>query len=290
MENLFSWAGVFSLREIMLQKAFIYQNPFFLYNAIVTFNSIFLLKYKGFIMKKLFGFCGVAVLCFTLFSCASSKVPLSDIGSTSILAVVGSSAVPYYEMVDGEYVDNDGLINQAVNAVFGQDNPEITGAKDRVDLCVDTMELLLEENAGLTVIPKDTLVNSNSYKEFSNDIFGFLETYVYATDYKKITELNGKKARILMNEIGSNSLITAKFDFYKYLVDGSKLKGNIGAYLDAEFCLYDKTGKLIIQEEVKIYSTDKTEVSLTKYDNQVLCDMFPELIEQAVNTFIVNHL
>ena len=247
------------------------------------------MKIKKF-MLRFSGFLGVFIWLTALLGCGSTKVNVSECGSIVVFSVTGSMSVPYIEEKDDEYKDMDGLLTKSANAIFSRDNPEIAGARDRVDFCVDELQLLFEETAGLRVVPKETLLESETYKNMSAGILGYLETEVYATGYKMINEIGSKRARILMSEIGADSMISADFKFNKIITEGTELKGRIAAVVTATFNLYDSRGKNVIQDTIEVQSQQTVEIDFLNYDKQALVDLFPELVDQAINTFIVKNM
>ena len=93
-----------------------------------------------------------------------------------------------------------------------------------------------------------------------------------------------------MNEIGADSMISADFKFNKIIAEGTKFKGQVAAVVTATFNLYDSRGKNVIQDTIEVQSQQTVEIDFLNYDKQALVDLFPELVDQAINTFIVKNM
>lgn len=241
-------------------------------------------------MRKSLFFVPAALAVVFFFGCSSTKQPLMSYGPVGILSVTGSVNLPYYEDEVETEITGDGLLSKSITSVIYRDNPEITTAQTRLDYCIETMEKLISENAGIEVIGKEQFLASPVYQGFHQSVLSFADPLVYPTNYKKISELGAKNARLLMNDIGANSLLTANFKFYKTLVDGTKYKGKISVRIEADFTLYNSSGKAVLTDSVSCSSFETTDIDMLKYDKNAIVNMIPALTEEAVSKFVVRHL
>lgn len=85
------------------------------------------------------------------------------------------------------------MITNSINKIFGKNNPEIQTAQDRINYADEQFAYLLETNMGITVVPKDKIINSKQYKAITPSIFTFSDTKIYADNYKKIDEIGSQK-------------------------------------------------------------------------------------------------
>ncbi len=244
-------------------------------------------------MKKSVSLMLTGALLSALFTgCASTSFSIAESGPYAIMSVSSNVNVPYYsdEVRDDEYGTEDGLISNAVNKFLGKNNPEIISAEDRVNLASDRLKALLEENGGVQVIDYDKVIESQQYSSIKEGLIGFTDVKLRAYDYKSIDSIGSKKARLLMKETDSKNLIFATFTFKKRIVKGSKLGGQICAYAAANFSVYNERGKNIINDDFEVQSAETIEISKLSYDKDELVELFPDLIDQLINQFIVKYM
>ena len=119
---------------------------------------------------------------------------------------------------DDDYKDLDGMITNSINKIFGKNNPEIQTAQDRINYADEQFAYLLETNMGITVVPKDKIINSKQYKAITPSIFTFSDTKIYADNYKKNDEIGSQKTKLLLRELNAKSTIFVTFTFNKKVV------------------------------------------------------------------------
>ena len=94
-----------------------------------------------------------------LSSCISNNFAIKANEPVAILSVRGTLNVPWLEERDDDYKDLDGMITNSINKIFGKNNPEIQTAQDRINYADEQFAYLLETNMGITVVPKDKIIN-----------------------------------------------------------------------------------------------------------------------------------
>ncbi|MDO5761003.1 MAG: hypothetical protein Q4Q06_08245 [Bacteroidota bacterium] len=99
-----------------------------------------------------------------LSNCISNNFAIKANEPVAILSVRGTLNVPWLEERDDDYKDLDGMITNSINKIFGKNNPEIQTAQDRINYADEQFAYLLETNMGITVVPKDKIINSKQYK------------------------------------------------------------------------------------------------------------------------------
>lgn len=249
------------------------------------------LKMKKYLISVLFA---VAFLPF-FGSCASTNYSLLESASPmAVLGVSGNTHVPYYssEVRDDEFGEEDGLISNAVNAFFGKNNPEILTAADRVDFAEDAFRRLMMENAGVEVVDKKIVMNSPTFAGIGkNSVLAFTDVKIRGKGYKFMDDIGSKKARLIMAETGAKSLVFMSFTFKKMILgDGTNFKGDLAARGDMNILVYNDQGKKVIEDNFTVISANTTELYMTKYDKEAIVEMFPDVIEQLINKFIVKYL
>lgn len=243
-------------------------------------------------MKKSFLLLSIAAgISVFLTGCASTNFSISESGPFAIMSVSSNISVPYYsdETRDDEYGTEEGLLGNALTKFLEKNNPEILTALDRVDLCDSEIKRLMEENAGVSFIEKETVLDCEHYRKLMEGLTGYTDVYLRADGYKSIDSIGSKNARLIMSETGAKNLIFAHFVFKKKIVKGSKLSGDICAYASANFSVYDEKGKMILSDDFEVTSLETVHISMLDYDKDALVEMFPDLIDQLINQFIVKY-
>lgn len=240
--------------------------------------------------KEFLCFILVVIVSLLLSSCISNSFSIETNNPVAILSVRGTLNVPWLEERDEDYQDLDGVLTNSINKLFGKNNPEIQTAQDRIDYADERIAQLLEENAGITVLPKEQVISSEQYKSITQSVFAVADTKVYANGYKKIDEISPKKSRLLLKELGGESTIFADFTFNKVVVDGSKLKGKITAHITMNIDVYDSHGNHKVMDTFQADSSTLLEISKDDYDRDALVELFPDLTDLVINQFIVKYL
>ena len=241
-------------------------------------------------MKKIKIFFTI-ILASTLFtSCVSNKIVLSDYTPMAVLSVRGNQSIPWKEERDEDYQDLDGVITSSMNKLFGKSNPEIQTNKDRINYADERFAYLLEENVGISVVPKENVINAENYKSINQSVFAIADTKIYADDYKKIEELSNQKTKLLLRELNAGSSVFITFTFNKIIVEGSKLKGTMTASVTMDIDIYDNRGRQKLMDSLTAESSTLLEISKDKYDKDALVELFPDLIDLVINQFAVKYL
>ncbi|MGI5058505.1 hypothetical protein [Treponema pectinovorum] len=224
-----------------------------------------------------------------LAGCASSKVTLSDCSPIAILTVNGNATI--YKIEDtGEINDeSDGLINDVINKKFNISDAERLTAQDRVDFAADYLSKSLADIAQLTVIEREKVVASRYYKKDKN-VFDYLSTQKSAYNYNfNMANIGSKNARLLGKEIGAKSLISLGFEFRKKEEILSR-ELQMVPVLVMNVNLYNSYGKILIKDSITLSGTKGAVIINSNYDRDEFVNLFPELIETAINQFIVSLL
>ena len=223
--------------------------------------------------------------------CSSTKViNIADLSPVAIVNVAANQTLPYYsdETREDEYGDDEGVLTVTVNKFLAKENPEFLTRLDRVDYADEVLAKTLVEIAGCEVVDKDKVIDSDTYKSLGNSPLALLDTRCRAIDYKVFYDINGKKARLLEKEVGAKSLVLLEFKFNKMLMKGSKLSGKLGGRAEMTAKVYDDKGKLIINKDYLSTSFDTIEISKLNYDRDALVELFPPLIENLINQFVLD--
>ena len=247
-------------------------------------------------MKKILSLIISAFVVGTFFGCASSKVAINEYESIAVIGVTGNKNLS--EQVDStlarsgdEDSDDTSLLSSLVDKIFHGDSPELLTAQDRVDYAEEYFRHALEDIAGLNVATKEQVVESDEYKNSIKNILGLMDIWISATDFdKNLYSIGSKKARIIMKELGVNSLVAAEFRFNKVLADESKVKTTVRAQVIMDVILYDSRGRKSVINQYEAISQESLPVRKFKYDEEALVELYPPIIENVINKFIVDNI
>ncbi len=79
--------------------------------------------------------------------------------------------------------------------------------------------------------------------------------------------------------------------FKKYIKgNGDNLKADLGAMGTMNVIMYNSNGKKVIDDQFTVISNESVEMYLTKYDKDAMVELFPDVIDQLINRFIVKYL
>jgi len=244
-------------------------------------------------MKKIINFLTASAGMLFLFAgCSSTPFMVQDMGSVAIISISSNMNVPYEldQVRDDEYGTEEGMVSNAVNGFFGKNNPEILCGPDRLTYADESLRRLLSENAGVQVIDKETVLNSDTYSAIGEGILGYTDVKIRGDGYKSLDYLATKKTRMLCKEIGATNTMFVNFTFKKKLVHGNKISGDVAATAKMEISVFNSEGKDILWDEFYTTSLKTVEVSKWDYDKDELTEMFPELIDILINQFIVKYM
>lgn len=241
-------------------------------------------------MKKIVLSLSCLLVTAFFISCGSTKISLQEQSPIVILGVEGN---PTVLEVDANYdtdPDSGGAISNAVNKLLDGSNPEILKAQDRIDFAEDSLRIALSDIAGMEVIDREILQSSKIYKQTSGNVLNFVNTNLVPDGYKKgILSLGAKRARLLMNEVGAKSIISAEFEFDKRKV----LKSSstvVYAVVKMKIRFFDERGKQIISKDFVEESSKYVETFSGSYDRDEFVELYPEVTENIINKFIVEYL
>ena len=246
-------------------------------------------------MKKIYSalFCGILALIFT--DCASNSFALNSYGSAAVVGVKGNKNLSeqtdtIFVRSDEEDIDDTSILSLLTDKFLHSENSELLTAQDRVDYAEEYFHTAIEEIAGIKVAEKNDVIESEAYKNSSKNIFEIFDTWISATGFNKnLYSIGAKKARMLMQELGVDMLITADFRFNKLFADESKVRTTVRAQVIMDVIVYDSNGKKIIMDSFEATSFEKLDVKRFKYDTDALIDSYPATIESVINKFIMKY-
>lgn len=232
-----------------------------------------------------------AVLC--IFGCASTDMLSAEkVSPAAIISVTGTNLVAWQ---DKNLNDNDeddstgGALNSLVNKAVDRSNPEITTAVDRLDYADESFRHILPEIAGIQILDKEKVVNSDIYKYTRGSIYNSLSDSTEGTNYKDMTVIGAKKARMLIDELGAKSLVAMDFTFRKILASGTKQDGQAAALVAMKIKILDSSGKEAVN---KVYTRQSEQTVMIKsgyYNKDEMLSLINSAIDDAITAFAVEY-
>lgn len=244
-------------------------------------------------MKKtssITGFACASALLLLLLSagCSSTKIALSEYSPAAVISVTGTNLVMWQsENQDSDEDDSDNILTGMANKILDSRNPEIETAVDRLDYADESFRRIAGEIAGLSVLPKESVVDSDVYKYSYRSLFNVFSDSTCATDYKDMTVIGAKRSRVLAEGIGAKSLVAMDFNFKKALARGTRHDGQVAAAITMKIKLTDEKGHEAVNKEYSKLSKETTPVKGGYYDKKVLVSLINETIDDLITQFAV---
>ncbi len=232
------------------------------------------------------------ILSSVLSACSSTKISISDCGPVAVVSVIGNKSVPWFDSEEDEDEEGDpnGILSTSINRVFVKDDIEFSSCESRIDYADESIRNNLVDLAGVEVVDKEQLLDSDAYRNLSKSYYNIMVSTVEADGYKDLTTLGAKNSRVLMNAVGAKSLLMFEFDFRKEVVKGTKWGGEIGAYIKMTVRMKDEKGREPIYNVYEIRSPETIPIDNLKYDKSALVDLITPTIDNAVSRFIVDYM
>lgn len=246
-------------------------------------------------MKKtstLISIIGTMCLAASIFSgCATSHIELTDYSPLAVISVTSNKNIPWtYDKYNQEDEGSMDVLSDALNRLIEKKNPELNTFQDRIDYAEESIHYILPDLAGVEILDKNSVVGSDVYDLTRKSYFNGIAAVACADGYKDITTINGKNARILIDELGVNGLLIFDFDFRKDLVEGNTAHGKIAAYVMLHVKLIDDRGMEILNREIEARSAHSVIVEGGSYSKDQLVDLMPEAIDAAISQYAVSFL
>lgn len=243
--------------------------------------------------KNLPGLLSLSIITFLSFSCASSKITLSDGSPMAIITVVGNSYIPWTDD-EGAEEGNDaseGLLNSLAHTLLGSKDPEVLTAVDRVDYAEESFRNIVSEVSGTEVLEKADVINVEEYKVLSESFFNSLSATVKATNYKDFSIIGAKKARFLMDSVGAKSLAALSFSFKKERADENNYQKFCRGLVIMKVKIINEEGREIINKVYTEQTNSKVRMySGSDYDKDALVNLFPDAIDSVITRFALEFM
>lgn len=241
-------------------------------------------------MKKIFYLSALLAALTLFFGCASTKLAFTTLSPIAIIDVEGN-AVIWTEADDFDYEaqedEGGGILATATNKLIYSKSPELLTSEDRMNYAEESLRIALEDN-GVKVLDKDSVVESKTYKYDILNILGVINMNSTADGYRKgLTSIPAKKARMLMDEIGANGLVSAEFYFTKKIEHKKAWP-----VVSMKILVQNRKGKKIFNKEFTAESTGSVQTygAYDKYDKTEFVQLMNPLIDDVINRFAAEYL
>ena len=235
-------------------------------------------------MKKISLILCAAVAALSFSGCASAKIEKESISPLAIVTVTGNSSIPWYVLTkDGEEPSaNKGLLQNAINSKFYDDDPEIASAYNRLDYAEDAVRRIFEDVAEIEFVDRETVLESKKYKSMNSGILSALNTTITATGYKDLRTPDRYELKKLCEDVGAKGCLVLDFEFFKKSTKGNSISGEVVPYVKMRVKMYDTNGKEIKYKNYKVEGSQSLKISGRKYDTEAFVAMYPEVIDQLL--------
>ncbi len=238
-------------------------------------------------------FACIAALFLLLLSagCASTKnISLNGKSPLAVVSIIGTNLVSWQEQTQNdndETLSTDGAFNALLNKAIDGKNPEIATAVDRLDYADESFRRIMAETAGLQILDKSKVVDTDIYEYTRGSFYNSLSDSVCATGYKDMTVIGAKKARIIESELGAKSLATMDFNFKKTVIKGNRQNGSLAAFVMMKVKILDERGREFINKEYTGVSSKTTSIISGYYKKEELLSLINETIDDLITQFAV---
>ncbi|MCR4821689.1 MAG: hypothetical protein K5873_02315 [Treponema sp.] len=231
-----------------------------------------------------------AVLAFT--GCGSTKIALKEQSPMAVITIIGNTQVPW---VDKEQEDSssgepeaESLLTSLASKAIDGNNIEILSAVDRLDYAYDSFARALPELTGIEVMPKESVLESETYKYMGQSYFNLLAPTKKATGFKDFSTIGAKKARMFMDEIGAKSAMILSFTFQKDLAKGSRANGKVKGIVTLKAKMLDNRGRETINKIYTASSPEPLKIASGYYDKDALIASLNDTIDIVINQFCID--
>ena len=245
-------------------------------------------------MKKFIPFLFAMCTLVTFLSCASTKISADETSPVAIISIVGNQNVPWIEENPAQPQDTnsepeaEGIMTGFVNKVLYSKDPELLTAVDRLDYAFDSAGQILPEMTGFTVLEKDKVLKSETYRNLRPSYFNTLAATENASGFKDLTTIGAKNARILMSECGAKSILILSFTFQKKLLKGTRSNGQLVGEATMKAKLLDSRGREVINKVFRTNTTEKIKISGDQYDKDILIQSLNGCTDDLMRSFCIH--
>ena len=225
--------------------------------------------------------CAGVVLCVT--GCQSAKKDFSVYSPCITVSVVGNSTLPWYEEVNGEKTSAaTGTLQNLIDKKFMSTDPEFYTSYERLDYAEDSVRIIFNELLGLQVLEKADLISTDAWKNTKEGFLTSLNTTVCATDLKDLRSISKYNVRNLCRETGAKGAILLNFEFFKKIVRGNKVVGEVSPYVTMNMRILDETGREQFYKTFKATGSDSVKIQGRDYDKNALTEKYRDVIDLLI--------
>ncbi len=244
-------------------------------------------------MKKISLLASIATSCIlftSLTSCkTTSSLVLSDYSPLAVISVTSNKNIPWtYDKYNEEDDGEANVVSDVITRLIESKNPEINSFQNRIDYAEESIHYIIPDIANVKILEKKDVVQSDAYDFVRKSYFNAGFAVALADGYKDITTINGKNARILIDELGVNGLLIFNFNFRKDMAQGSTAHGKIAAYVQMNVKLIDDRGREVVNREIVATSAHTVLVQDGSYSKEQLVDLFDEAIDAAITQYALS--
>lgn len=240
-------------------------------------------------LKRFVFLMGTLVFAVAFSGCASAKIEKQSISPLAIITVAGNSSLPWYVVKEGEEPKaTKGLLQNAINSKFYDDDPEVASSFNRLDYAEDALRKIFGEICEIDFVGKEEVVSSKKYKSMSEGLLSIMNTTITATDYKDLRNPGKYDLKKLCESVGAKGGVVIEFEFFKKTASGTTVNGTVCPFVKMKTKIFDQTGKEIKYKTYTVQGAETLKVAGRKYDADALVEMYPAVIDQLLTQFAMD--
>ena len=213
-----------------------------------------------------------------LTSCQTTKFPVKEKNSATIMSVYSNKQVKWYDPFnESSKQDEGGLFSNSMNKIFTQDRAEYESANLRADNAARILEETFKSKGFELVTPKDRS-ELEAYNLKTKKVINPNSDKLAATGYGVIKKEDKKLIARTYEQTNTDYFIYADFYFNKEKVKISPSESKVRPFVTLTIKTFDKNGKYL---GIKKFKANTKETLDFKWDNYDM-DKFNELANEAI--------
>ena len=241
-----------------------------IYKAIILINSLF------------------TTLIF--LGCKTTEINIRNYSPVAIASVYCNPSVPWYtDDPTAPDATNPGALSNMVNNTLNKYNPELLTLNERIDGAAESLCDILEDN-GIEVLDASELAQKGINKQSSMAWLDALSSDVPASGYKALGNGGKSRNRKIAEECGAQSLLFAHFVFQKKKVPIGHFDKAVAAMVTLKIYVCDAQGNKLLLKSYEATSSENTRYKNGNWDQQAVCDFFPEVIKNVIAQFVNDYV
>lgn len=229
----------------------------------------------------------ILVISTLLTGCASTKKFNVETGSpVAVISIFVNDEITWYRE-DDEPSSLLGTFTKKMVDIEGTDDAKLLLSRT-IPFVEGAEEAIFEgfSEAGIEVIPKDEVLNSNAYLSNEGNEFYKVSGVICPNGYKFFDITNNKVRTEMTEETGAVSYVYITYEINKVMDKGIGKNGKVTACVTTTIRLTDSEGKNAVIKTGFAEGEDSIAIVAGIYDLQELSDMIPDIIKASLKNAV----